>query len=215
MRHISPLSLANLADDPMFQLARAYRYAKDTIGIPAGARRARGGGRQAERFQEAADRLRVLRSSRACRRVRDDGRVRNARPGAVRDLRLLLWNQAHRSDPGPDQGQRGRLVRDQWPQRSTGGQEDRRGPDRYPDRRQRLHQGCAHQGVCAAAGADSRQLVRLSGHDGKPLSPLHHRRSRHHSRGSRTLLLGEGGAAAVLSAQRPPPARRPASATEG
>ncbi len=37
MRHISPLSLANLADDPMFQLARAYRYAKDTIGIPAGA----------------------------------------------------------------------------------------------------------------------------------------------------------------------------------
>lgn len=35
MRHISPLSLANLADDPMFQLARAYRYAKDTIGIPA------------------------------------------------------------------------------------------------------------------------------------------------------------------------------------
>jgi len=34
MSHISPLSLANLADDPMFQLARAYRYAKDTIGIP-------------------------------------------------------------------------------------------------------------------------------------------------------------------------------------
>ena len=34
MRHISPLSLANLADDPMFQLGRAYRYAKDTIGIP-------------------------------------------------------------------------------------------------------------------------------------------------------------------------------------
>jgi predicted O-linked N-acetylglucosamine transferase (SPINDLY family) len=37
MRHISPLSLANLADDPMFQLARAYRYAKDTIGIPLAA----------------------------------------------------------------------------------------------------------------------------------------------------------------------------------
>lgn len=34
MRQISPLSLANLADDPMFQLAKAYRYAKDTIGIP-------------------------------------------------------------------------------------------------------------------------------------------------------------------------------------
>ncbi|MBX9592623.1 MAG: hypothetical protein K2X43_25320 [Hyphomonadaceae bacterium] len=34
MRHISPLSLANLADDPLFQLGRAYRYARDTIGIP-------------------------------------------------------------------------------------------------------------------------------------------------------------------------------------
>ena len=34
IRHISPLSLANLADDPMFQLGRAYRYARDTIGIP-------------------------------------------------------------------------------------------------------------------------------------------------------------------------------------
>ena len=35
MRHISPLSLATLADDPMFQLARAYRYAKDSIGMPS------------------------------------------------------------------------------------------------------------------------------------------------------------------------------------
>ena len=34
IRHISPLSLANLADDPMFQLGRAYRYAKNTIGAP-------------------------------------------------------------------------------------------------------------------------------------------------------------------------------------
>ena len=32
MAGISPLSLANLADDPMFQLARAYRYAKEAIG---------------------------------------------------------------------------------------------------------------------------------------------------------------------------------------
>ena len=31
---ISPLSLAYLADEPMFQLATAYRYAKTTIGIP-------------------------------------------------------------------------------------------------------------------------------------------------------------------------------------
>ncbi len=34
MRHISPLSLANHADDPIFQLGRAYRYARDSIGIP-------------------------------------------------------------------------------------------------------------------------------------------------------------------------------------
>ena len=34
MAGISPLSLANLADDPMFQLARAYRYAKEAIGYP-------------------------------------------------------------------------------------------------------------------------------------------------------------------------------------
>jgi predicted O-linked N-acetylglucosamine transferase (SPINDLY family) len=31
---ISPLSLAYLADEPMFQLATAYRYAKTTVGIP-------------------------------------------------------------------------------------------------------------------------------------------------------------------------------------
>jgi predicted O-linked N-acetylglucosamine transferase (SPINDLY family) len=31
---ISPLSAAVMLDDPMFQLARAWRYAKDTIGIP-------------------------------------------------------------------------------------------------------------------------------------------------------------------------------------
>ena len=34
LRHISPLSLANLVDDPMFQLARAWQYARDTIGHP-------------------------------------------------------------------------------------------------------------------------------------------------------------------------------------
>ena len=32
---ISPLSLANYADDPMFQLANAYRYNKEGIGIPS------------------------------------------------------------------------------------------------------------------------------------------------------------------------------------
>ncbi|HZP76351.1 MAG TPA: glycosyl transferase [Pseudolabrys sp.] len=31
---ISSLSLANLGDDPMFQLARAYRYAKESVGMP-------------------------------------------------------------------------------------------------------------------------------------------------------------------------------------
>ena len=35
IKHISPLSLAIVADDPMFQLARAYRYARDSIGVPA------------------------------------------------------------------------------------------------------------------------------------------------------------------------------------
>src|SRR4029079_5301777 len=30
---ISTLSLANLADDPMFQLAKAYRYARTAIGM--------------------------------------------------------------------------------------------------------------------------------------------------------------------------------------
>jgi predicted O-linked N-acetylglucosamine transferase (SPINDLY family) len=34
IRNISPLSLANLADDPLFQLGRAYRYAKESVGIP-------------------------------------------------------------------------------------------------------------------------------------------------------------------------------------
>ena len=35
---ISTLSLANLADDPMFQLAKAYRYAKQSIGMPKAVR---------------------------------------------------------------------------------------------------------------------------------------------------------------------------------
>jgi predicted O-linked N-acetylglucosamine transferase (SPINDLY family) len=34
IRHISPLSLANYGDDPIFQLGRAYRYGRDSIGIP-------------------------------------------------------------------------------------------------------------------------------------------------------------------------------------
>jgi predicted O-linked N-acetylglucosamine transferase (SPINDLY family) len=34
MRHISPLSLANYSDDPIFQLGRAFRYGRDSIGIP-------------------------------------------------------------------------------------------------------------------------------------------------------------------------------------
>jgi predicted O-linked N-acetylglucosamine transferase (SPINDLY family) len=34
---ISTLSLANLADDPMFQLAKAYRYARQAIGMPKAA----------------------------------------------------------------------------------------------------------------------------------------------------------------------------------
>lgn len=36
---ISPLSLANFADDPMFQLANAYHYNRQSIGIPARAPR--------------------------------------------------------------------------------------------------------------------------------------------------------------------------------
>ena len=33
-QNISPLSAAIMLDDPLFQLARGYRYARDTIGIP-------------------------------------------------------------------------------------------------------------------------------------------------------------------------------------
>ncbi|SDR56924.1 Predicted O-linked N-acetylglucosamine transferase, SPINDLY family [Rhizobiales bacterium GAS113] len=36
---ISPLSLANLSDDPMLQLARAHHYNKQSIGMPKGGRR--------------------------------------------------------------------------------------------------------------------------------------------------------------------------------
>jgi predicted O-linked N-acetylglucosamine transferase (SPINDLY family) len=35
LRYISPLSLANLVDDPLFQLGRAWQYARDTIGFPS------------------------------------------------------------------------------------------------------------------------------------------------------------------------------------
>ncbi len=35
---VSPLSLANLADDPIFQLAKAYHYAKQSIGMPKAVR---------------------------------------------------------------------------------------------------------------------------------------------------------------------------------
>lgn len=43
MRGISPLSLANLADDPLFQLAAADRYCRHSIGRPAGRRPREGG----------------------------------------------------------------------------------------------------------------------------------------------------------------------------
>ncbi len=39
MTNISPLSIAKYADDPMFQLARAYKYNKDLIKAPASAPR--------------------------------------------------------------------------------------------------------------------------------------------------------------------------------
>ena len=45
---ISPLSLAYLADDPMFQLATAYRYAKTSIGVPAQNQRVRPAAHQRE-----------------------------------------------------------------------------------------------------------------------------------------------------------------------
>src|SRR3954464_15747797 len=42
---ISTLSLANLADDPMFQLAKAYRYARQSIGMPKAVPAPAAGGR--------------------------------------------------------------------------------------------------------------------------------------------------------------------------
>ena len=56
MRHISPLSLATLADDPMYQLARAHRYAKDTIGMPGSLR---GGVHEHARRRSEGSKLRV------------------------------------------------------------------------------------------------------------------------------------------------------------
>ena len=41
---ISTLSLANLADDPMFQLAKAYHYARQSIGMPKAVRPSQSGG---------------------------------------------------------------------------------------------------------------------------------------------------------------------------
>lgn len=43
---ISTLSLSNLADDPMFQLAKAYHYARHAIGMPKAVRRPQTAGRR-------------------------------------------------------------------------------------------------------------------------------------------------------------------------
>ena len=45
---ISTLSLANLADDPMFQLAKAYRYARQSIGMPKAVRPSQGAAGRAD-----------------------------------------------------------------------------------------------------------------------------------------------------------------------
>jgi predicted O-linked N-acetylglucosamine transferase (SPINDLY family) len=45
---ISTLSLANLADDPMFQLAKAYRYARQSIGMPKAVRSSSGAAGRAD-----------------------------------------------------------------------------------------------------------------------------------------------------------------------
>ena len=154
-RGISPLSLANLSDDPMFQLAQRLPIRQAAIGFPEV--RARFDARRSgtARSGQAAHRLCLLRSARACRRLRHDRRAGDARPGAFRDLRLLLRYQPHRFDPGPHQEQRRPLDRYQRSQRRAGRPQDRRRRDRHPDRSQRLHQGCADQGVRSASRSRS------------------------------------------------------------
>jgi predicted O-linked N-acetylglucosamine transferase (SPINDLY family) len=51
VKGISSLSLANLADDPMFQLAKAYNYAKKSIGMPKPASRPQSNRRDADRLR--------------------------------------------------------------------------------------------------------------------------------------------------------------------
>ncbi len=156
----------------------------------------------------ASHRLCVVGFARARRRFRHDRRDGDARPQEFRGFRLLLRDQPHRCDPAAHHAGRRPLARHQSAQRRSGRRQDRGGRHRHSGRPQRLHQGCAHQGVRAPSGADRGELVRLPRHDGDAVSPLHHRRSHHHPAGERDLLLGKGLAAAVLPAQRPQARRR-------
>ena len=63
--------------------------------------------------RQAAHRLCLLRSARACGRLRHDRRAGDARPSALRDFRLLLRHRAHGPDAGADQELRRQLARHQ------------------------------------------------------------------------------------------------------
>ena len=97
MAGISPLSLANLSNDPLFQLARAATYYHELVGPrpgPVEIAASGAGGRAAA--GTAAHRLCLLGPARARRRLRDDRRSGDARQGRIRDLRLLLRHSARR-----------------------------------------------------------------------------------------------------------------------
>ncbi len=79
-------SLANFTDDPMFQLAKSYRYAKQAIGMPKATPR-----RRPARRSELRPVLRIGYAvssdlQRSCGRVRNDRRHRAARPQEFRDI---------------------------------------------------------------------------------------------------------------------------------
>ena len=104
---ISPLSQANLSDDPMFLLASAYRYGKTSIGVPRIDPRKRVKDARATAPRgKISDRPCFVRFARARRRLRHDRSDGIARPFAIRDLCLLLWHRTRRRDQAAHSGRR-------------------------------------------------------------------------------------------------------------
>ena len=169
---INPWMFLGLCDD----LGAAARMREQLCAPPGAGAAAAALERQGLSPRQAADRLPVGRLSPARHREPDRGAVRAPRPRALRVLGVSFG-------PDDNSAMRARLVAafDQFHdvtrgQRSRRRQAAARARGRHRGRPEGLHAGLRPGILALPAGADPGQLSRLSGHDGRRLHRLRHRR---------------------------------------